>query len=180
MRTKSRVVRRHSIDQTFEGDVSVGADASVGSIASGDDLNGCSISSTVLQGSIDDGRRLVSDNGNWVGASAVPGDLGSFMEVDDGLQCVSVDVHTSVFRRPSSRITINEPHLSDATIRNTFHRSFMDVDVTWKGKGKVDDVPLPLHDARMGLEARGVTIILHLTDDLQHLMDVAQKSILVK
>ena len=57
-------MRRHSSDHTLERGMSVGTDTGVGEVASANDLNGCPVSSTVVQGSIDDGRLLVSDNGN--------------------------------------------------------------------------------------------------------------------
>ena len=112
MRTKSKVVRRHSIDQSLEGNVYVGANTI-------HDLNGCPVSSMVVQGSIDDGCLLDSDNGNWVGTL---GGLGAFMDVDDGLHSVKINVHTPVSVRSSSGITINDPDSFYVTVTNTPHQ----------------------------------------------------------
>ena len=146
MRTKTKVVRRHSGGQPLEWDVSVGTDTTVARTDFAKNLNGCPLSSVVVEGSSGDVRGVVSDDGNWVGSLGVPPDLGSFMEVDDGLQRVGVNVHTSVAGRASNGITINEPHSPDLTVTNTYHRSFMDVAVTGKGKAKIDEVPQTLAD----------------------------------
>lgn len=71
------------------------------------------------------------------------------MDVDDRLQRLGVDVHTSLSGRMASGITINEPQSVGVTVTNTFHRSLMDVDGTGKGKRKVDDMPMLMHDGSM-------------------------------
>ena len=146
MRTKTKAVRRHSGGQPLVWDVSVGTDTTVVRTDFANNLNGCPLSSVVVEGYSGDVRGVVSDDGNWVGSLGVPADLGSFMEVDDRLQRVGVNVHTSVAGRPSNGITINEPHSPDVMVTNTYQRPFMDVDVTGKGQTKLDDVPQTLDD----------------------------------
>ena len=63
MRTKSKDVRRRTIDQTLQGGVSVGAGTGVSSIDSAHDLNGSPVGSTVVQGSIHVGCLLDSGDG---------------------------------------------------------------------------------------------------------------------
>ena len=80
-----------------------------------------------------------------MGTLDVPGGLGTFMDVDHGLQCINVDVHTDVSVKPSSS-TMKEPHSFCVTVTNTRRQFPMDVYTTGKGKRKLDDVPAPLHD----------------------------------
>ncbi|PWA94618.1 peroxisomal 3-ketoacyl-CoA thiolase 3 [Artemisia annua] len=159
MRVKSKDVRRHSSDETLEGGASLGTHTSIGPLGSANDLNSCPVNSTVPQGSIDDGRLLVSDNGNWVGTLDVPGGLGTFMDVDHGLHCLNADVQ-DVYVRPSSVITINEPHSFGVTVTNTRRRFPIDVDATGKGKRKLDDAPTPLHDADVGAGSSTSSVVV--------------------
>ena len=125
MRTKSRAVRRHSVDQTFEGDGSVG----VGVSGYGHDLNDSANSGTIVQDFDGDAPFTGYVTGDSVSTGDVPATFGMLMDVDDELRSVNGTVErasavTAVVASVGSSkgIVINEPDMCRSTVTNDRNR----------------------------------------------------------